>query len=123
MRRIRSKDTWPEMEVRALLRALGFPGYQLHRADLPGTPDIVYVGLRKAIQIHGCFWHGHTCPIGSREPRTNQAYWIPKLARTRARDVQQEAALVKQGWATLIVWECELENIGDLTRKLAAFME
>jgi DNA mismatch endonuclease, patch repair protein len=123
MRRIRSKDTRPEMEVRALLRALGFPGYRLHREDLPGKPDIVYVGRRKAIQIHGCFWHGHTCPVGLREPRTNQSYWLPKIARTRARDAQQLAALMEQGWATLIVWECELRNTANLVLKLAAFIE
>lgn len=66
MRRIRGKDTRPELAVRKLLRSLGFPGYRLHRKDLPGRPDVAFIGRRKAILIHGCFWHGHDCKVGRR---------------------------------------------------------
>ncbi|WP_371179667.1 hypothetical protein [Chelatococcus sp. GW1] len=60
MRAIRSKDTRPELVVRKTLRNLGFTGYRLHRRDLPGRPDIAFIGRRKAIFVHGCFWHGQT---------------------------------------------------------------
>ncbi|MWF56864.1 XcyI family restriction endonuclease [Escherichia coli] len=44
MRRIRGKNTGPELAVRGLLRALGFTGYRLHRKDLPGRPDVAFIG-------------------------------------------------------------------------------
>jgi len=122
MRRIRSKNTAPELTVRRLLRMLGFPGYRIHRADLPGKPDIVFIARKKAIQVHGCFWHGHTCREGSRKPKSNQSYWLPKIARNRARDETNAAKLASLGWSLLTVWECDLQNHEKLTESLTAFM-
>ena len=85
MRAVKSRDTSPELAVRALLRPIA-PGYRLHRGDLPGKPDVVYVSRKLAIFVHGCFWHGHDCPRGARAPKTNAAYWRAKIARNRARD-------------------------------------
>ncbi len=121
MRRIRSKDTAPELAVRRLLRALGFPGYRIHRADLPGKPDIAFIRHKRAIQVHGCFWHGHTCREGSRKPKSNLAYWLPKIERNRARDETNAAKLAAIGWSVLTVWECELQS-DQLADRLVAFM-
>ena len=74
--------------MRKLLRAIA-PGYRLHRADLPGKPDIVYGRRKLAIFVHGCFWHGHDCARGARVPRDNADYWRAKIARNRARDAAQ----------------------------------
>jgi DNA mismatch endonuclease (patch repair protein) len=122
MRRIRSKNTAPELTVRQLLRTLGFPGYRIHRADLPGKPDIVFIGRKKAIQVHGCFWHGHTCHEGARKPKSNQSYWLPKIARNKERDEQNAAKLALLGWSLLTVWECDLQSPEKLTTILTAFM-
>ncbi len=122
MRRIQGKNTRPEMVVRALLRALGHPGYRLHRGALPGKPDIAYIGRRKAIIINGCFWHGHDCKKGSRRPNTNQAYWIPKIKRNQDRDLINKAALAELGWNYLVVWECELRDVGKLSTRLREFL-
>ncbi len=123
MRRIHSKDTSPEIAVRMILRRLGFLGYRLHRKDLPGRPDIAFINKRKAIMIHGCFWHGHDCKTGLREPKSNRDYWLPKIQRTRERDIQHHAALNELGWAMLTIWECELKDMETLTAKLLSFME
>ena len=64
-----------------MLRSMA-PGYRLHRADLPGKPDIVYGPRRLAIFMHGCFWHGHDCKRGARPPKENAAYWRAKIAGT-----------------------------------------
>src|ERR1700735_5319447 len=82
MRAVKSKDTRPEMHVRRIVYALGYR-YRLHRKDLPGKPDLAFIGRRKAIFVNGCFWHGHDCPRGSRAPKTNQAYWTAKISRNR----------------------------------------
>ena len=67
MRRVKGRDTSPEMKARKLLTRLG-ARYRLHRKDLPGNPDIVLPGRKLAIFVHGCFWHGHDCARGARVP-------------------------------------------------------
>ena len=91
MRRITSKNTTPELIVRRLLFRHGFR-YRLHRADLPGNPDIVFVSQCKVIFVHGCFWHAHSCRVAHR-PRTNQGYWSLKLQRNQERDARHLVAL------------------------------
>lgn len=122
MRRIRSENTLPELAVREHLRALGHTGYRLHRKELPGKPDIVFVGKRKAILVHGCFWHGHDCKEGTRKPRSNQEYWARKIEDNRLRDESHIAELRRMGWAVLTVWECELRDAEKLRSKLHAFV-
>lgn len=122
MRRIKSRNTSPELTVRRLLRALGHTGYRLHRKDLPGKPDIAFVGRRKAIIIHGCFWHGHDCKEGVREPKSNIDYWRPKIARNRERDALHDAAMKELGWITLTLWGCELKDEEVLAKRIRRFL-
>jgi DNA mismatch endonuclease (patch repair protein) len=109
MGRIRAKDTRPEVFVRQLAHALGFR-FRLHRKDLPGTPDLVFPGRRKVIFVHGCFWHGHSCREGLRRPRSNQDYWLPKITRNQARDLEHLNKLIELGWESLVIWECEISD-------------
>jgi DNA mismatch endonuclease (patch repair protein) len=122
MERVRSEDTGPELAVRRLLREIGFTGYRLHRRDLPGKPDVAFVGRKKAILIHGCFWHGHDCPRGLRRPRSNQVYWRLKIERNQQRDTAHMAAMTAMGWRVMTVWECEI-NKEDLGQRLQDFLE
>jgi DNA mismatch endonuclease (patch repair protein) len=117
MRRVRSRDTGPERTVRKILTGLGLR-YRLHRADLPGKPDIVMARRRLAIFVHGCFWHGHDCARGARVPKQNQDYWLAKVGRNRARDSACSEALEAAGWRVSVVWECELRDLPGLTRRL-----
>jgi DNA mismatch endonuclease (patch repair protein) len=117
MRRVKGRDTSPEMKVRRLLWAMG-ARYRLHRKDLPGKPDIVLAGRRLAIFVHGCFWHGHDCARGARVPRQNRDYWEAKVSRNRARDQASRAALEAQGWRVLTLWECTLKDEAALQAEL-----
>ena len=108
MRRVRGRDTGPELAVRGILRAAGI-GYRLCGAGLPGRPDLVMKGRRVAVFVHGCFWHGHDCPRGSRKPKANAAYWTAKIERNRARDAAAHAALEAAGWRVVTVWECAMK--------------
>ena len=119
MRAVKSRDTGPERAVRVLLRAIA-PGYRLHRADLPGKPDVVYAGRKLAIFVHGCFWHGHDCARGARMPKANAAYWRAKIARNRARDTKTLAAYPLMGWRAVVVYECELKDRAALSARLVA---
>ena len=119
MRRVKSRDTTPERVVRRLLTGLGVR-YRLHRADLPGKPDIVMPGRRLALQIHGCFWHGHDCARGARVPKANRDYWLAKVGRNRARDADTIARLQALGWRVETLWECEMKDELALKARLAA---
>lgn len=123
MRRIRARDTRPELVVRKLLRQLGYSGYRLHRKELPGNPDIAFIGRRKAILVHGCFWHAHSCKVGQRKPTSNLEYWLPKISKNQQRDVLNAQRLKDLGWDVLTVWECETKDANQLTDRLAKFMD
>lgn len=109
MRAVKARDTGPELKVRAMMRALGHR-YRLDARDLPGRPDIVQRGRRKAIFVHGCFWHGHDCGRGARAPKANADYWRAKITRNRARDAAAIEALSAAGWSCLVMWECALKD-------------
>ncbi len=120
MRAVKSRDTAPEMRVRTAVSALG-ARYRLHRRDLPGAPDLAFIGRRKAIFVQGCFWHGHDCARGARVPKTNRAYWTAKIGRNVARDRKTRETYAEMGWDVLDVWECETMR-PELAPRLAAFL-
>ncbi|MFC7377134.1 very short patch repair endonuclease [Brevundimonas sp. GCM10030266] len=119
MRRVRGKDTRPELAVRRILRTAGI-GYRLGGAGLPGKPDIVMKGRRTVVFVHGCFWHGHDCPRGARQPKANADYWIAKIDRNRARDAASSDALLDAGWRVVTVWECAMKAPDFADRLLTA---
>jgi len=122
MRRIRSRDTSPEMIVRRLVHGMGFR-YRLHLAWLPGKPDLVFPGRMKIIEIRGCFWHMHKGCSESHFPKSRTSYWRPKLIRNRRRDKANEKALQAQGWDVMTLWECELKDEQSLPRRLRKFLD
>lgn len=117
MRRIRGKDTKPEMLVRSLLHRLGFR-FHLHRADLPGKPDIVLPKHRTVIFVQGCFWHRHEGCHHASTPAASQEYWLPKFRRTVERDKRNQELLYRTGWNVIVLWECELKDLQQLTAQL-----
>jgi DNA mismatch endonuclease (patch repair protein) len=121
MRAVKGKDTKPEMIVRRMAHALGYR-YRLHRKDLPGSPDLVFAGRQAVIFVHGCFWHGHDCARGSRQPKTNAEYWRAKIARNVSRDAAALKALDDLGWKTLVLWECDLKDRDALALRLRDFL-
>lgn len=120
MRAVKGENTTPELIVRRMIFAMGYR-FRLHRKDLPGKPDLVFPSKRKAIFVHGCFWHGHGCVRGARMPKTNADYWQKKIARNRVRDVANVKALKSQGWQVATVWECELKTLPQLRMRLTRF--
>ena len=122
MSRIKSKGTKPEIRVRRLLHSLGYR-YRLHRADLPGRPDLVFPSRRKVIFVNGCFWHQHPGCHQAHIPFDNRKYWLPKLTRNRARDERNVALLIEHGWDVTTVWECQLKDMAMTADRLIEFLE
>lgn len=120
MRAVKSKNTRLEMRVRRLLHRAGYR-YRLHCAYLPGKPDLVFPGRRKIILLHGCFWHGHDCRPKIR-PTSNTDYWTPKIEGNKARDVRNIAAIRREGWQVLILWECQVKDVATFMNTITAFL-
>lgn len=121
MRAVKSRNTSPELALRRLLHGAGYR-FRLHRKDLPGSPDVVLPGRKSVIFMHGCFWHGHDCARGARQPKTNAEYWRAKISRNVERDAANIAALHDAGWRVAVVWECELKDEPTLAAKLSRFL-
>lgn len=117
MRHIRSRNTAPELAVRAVLRQLRVR-YRLHKRDLPGRPDIVMSSRKIVIFVHGCFWHQHPkCPRSFR-PSSRTAYWRAKLNANVQRDAAVKSQLRALGWNVQVVWECETKKSSDLNLRV-----
>jgi DNA mismatch endonuclease (patch repair protein) len=121
MSRVRYRDTKPEMLVRRLVHGLGFR-YRLHASELPGRPDVVFRPVRKAIFVHGCFWHRHPGCSNTRWPKSKLAFWRPKLLANRRRDLRDQRRLRDLGWQFLVIWECEIRERRPLTKRLGRFL-
>lgn len=119
MSRIGSRDTGPELALRRSLFRLGLR-YRIHRRiGDAGRVDIAFVGLKIAVLIDGCFWHG--CPRHGTEPKTHSVFWKTKLDGNRSRDRRQNLALRRSGWKVLRFWEHQIEE--DLERVVAKVLQ
>ena len=114
MRRVRSRDTTPELLLRRALWAAGLR-FRTCSTTLPGKPDIVIHSKRMAIFIDGDFWHGgqwRRRRLASLDDQFRQtesrAYWLRKIRRNMDRDCRVTSALLAGGWSVARVWESEV---------------
>jgi DNA mismatch endonuclease, patch repair protein len=122
MSRIRGKHTGPELLVRRLVHGLGYR-YRLHVRNLPGTPDLAFASRKKAILVHGCFWHRHNCGMAA-TPKTRPDFWKRKFVDNVRRDKRATRGLSRMGWSTMVVWECQTSSsMTDLGRRIQEFLD
>jgi DNA mismatch endonuclease (patch repair protein) len=115
MAAVRGTHTLPELYVRKKLFAEGFR-YRLHSKELAGKPDIVLPRFRVLVFVHGCFWHGHSCPRG-RRPTSNVEFWNAKIDGNIRRDRHNQHALKAAGWSLVVIWECRLKRATEALLK------
>ena len=115
MARIRSKDTKPELALRAALREAGLAGYRKNLKGLPGAPDVAYTRWKVAVFVDGDFWHGRD--FEARRERlaagSNGAHWVAKILRNRERDARNAADLEAMGWTVLRFWGSDVMADAD----------
>lgn len=126
MSAIRARDTKPEMLIRSGLHRMGYR-FRLHEKRLPGKPDLVFPSRNAAIEVRGCFWHGHDCHL-FRWPATRGEFWREKIAANIARDVRNRVALLEADWRLAEVWECRLRGreklpVQAVLDRLAGFLD
>ena len=105
MSRIKSRGTGPEM---ALRRALWKVGLRYRVQYGRERIDIAFPNKKVAVFVDGCFWH--SCPIHGHPPKSNTAYWMPKLEKNIERDRAKDARLRQEGWDVLHFWEHEVKS-------------
>lgn len=96
--------------------------YRLHDKRLPGSPDLIFPSRKKAIFVHGCFWHQHNVCRHGHRPKAHPEYWLPKLRRNIARDELAQRQLMQLGWTSLVIWECELTEFEQVSIRLDRFL-
>ena len=122
MRRVKSRDTNPEMKLRRLVWRLGYR-YQKNRRDIIGQPDMAFIGRKRVIFLHGCFWHRHNCPLGQRSPKSRTAFWGQKFRKNIRRDARVMKELKAADWGALVIWECELRDPAKVERRIRRFLD
>lgn len=105
MRRVRSKDTKPELALRRALWTAGVRGWRCHVRSVPGTPDLCWHGRRVAVFVDSAWWHGHPSRW---TPGRHPAEWDAKIRANRARDELVNRQLIDQGWVVVRIWDFEL---------------
>lgn len=121
MRAIRAKNTKIELVVRRIVYGLGYR-YRLNSRKVIGRPDLAFISRKKAIFVHGCFWHRHPGCRLTTTPKTNPEKWQKKFAANIARDAVVQQKLQDAGWKSLVIWECEIKDQATLTERLQAFL-
>lgn len=109
MSHIRSTNTKPEEVVRKYLFSKGFR-YRKNDKRYPGKPDIVLPKYRTLVYVNGCFWHQHSGCKYATIPKSNQEYWLPKLAHNIERDEKVHQEALESGWSVIVVWECSIKR-------------
>mgnify|MGYP002862534809 CR=1 FL=1 len=109
MQNIRSTNTKMELKVRSFLHKQGFR-FRIN-TTLTGKPDIVFPGKKVAVFLDSCFFH--KCPYHYIQPKSNIAYWLPKIERNTIRAKEVNRKLRKEGWKVLRFWEHQIKNNFD----------
>ncbi|GAB5519473.1 MAG: hypothetical protein RhofKO_17240 [Rhodothermales bacterium] len=110
MARVRQKGTKPELALRRALHAMGLR-YRLQVPVLSKprrVADIVFKGLKVAVFVDGCFWHG--CPQHATWPKKNATFWREKIEANQARDADTNQRLEALGWTVIRIWAHELKT-------------
>jgi DNA mismatch endonuclease (patch repair protein) len=115
MSRVRQRGTAPELAVRAILRNLGHR-FRTNGEGLPGSPDIYSASGKRALFVHGCFWHRHPGCRATTTPARNRRFWLTKFLANVTRDNRNVRRLRRMGYRVMMVWECQLKSPPKLTR-------
>jgi len=122
MSQIKSKGTKPELIVRKLCFSKGLR-YRLNKKIYNISADLIFPKYKSVIFVHGCFWHSHDCKYGRVKPKSNAEFWNRKRGDTCIRDQRNQTKLIENDWKYLIIWECELKNLENVSFKVNNFFD
>ena len=115
MSSVKNRNTDIELAFRKALWKAGLR-YRLN-SKITGKPDLVFIGIKLAVFVDGCYWHG--CPEHGQIPKTNELFWRQKISRNIARDATINDSLAAAGWHVLRFWQHEIKrDLGGCVRRV-----
>ena len=118
MQRVKNKDSKIELSLRKILWGKGYR-YRKNVKSVYGHPDIAFIGKKIAIFCDSEFWHGYDWENRKKEFRTHQDFWVPKIERNMARDIEVNEKLKADGWAVIRFWGEEIKhNLQDCIKQI-----
>lgn len=118
MRKVKSSgNKSTEIRLISVFKENNISGWRRNYA-VKGHPDFVFLKMKIAVFVDGCFWHGHDCR--NTTPSDNKEYWDRKRQRNIQHDREVTAIFEARGWTVIRIWECELKkkNVTILLKKL-----
>lgn len=120
MKKIRSVNTEPELNLRKAISKLGYR-YRLNSEKLVGKPDLVFAKQKVVVFVDGEFWHGYQWKKKKPKIKANSEYWIAKIERNMKRDKANNKELSAMGYSVLRFWEHQIKR--DLKGCVAKVVE
>ena len=118
MRKVKSSgNKSTEIRLISVFKENNISGWRRNYA-VKGHPDFVFLKMKIAVFVDGCFWHGHDCR--NTTPSDNKESWDRKRQRNIQHDREVTAIFEARGWTVIRIWECELKkkNVTILLKKL-----
>ncbi|HMD97132.1 MAG TPA: DNA mismatch endonuclease Vsr [Terriglobia bacterium] len=112
---IRQRGSAPELVVRSILRRQKH-GFKVNAKGLPGSPDIYNPLTKRAVFVHGCFWHRHPGCLACTIPKAHRDFWLEKFRQNVDRDKRKVRQLRRLGYHVLTVWECQVKSLSKLVK-------
>jgi len=109
-----------ELALGRLLWASGLRGYR-KQWHVAGKPDFAWPGLKIAVFVDGCFWHG--CTRCKYLPRSRTDFWRSKIETNKRRDRRVSDRLRREGWRVIRVKECKVKLESTVLRISGAITE
>ena len=103
MKRVKNKDTDIELILRKALWKKGLR-YRKNVNGIYGHPDIAWKTKKIAVFIDSEFWHGYDWENRKKDFKSHQDFWVPKIERNMARDVEVTEHLENEGWIVIRFW-------------------
>ena len=111
-----------ELRLISIMKEHGIKGWR-RRRPVFGKPDFIFYGVKVAVFVDGCFWHG--CPEHYKAPQSNTEYWRSKRERNNTRDEKVSNHLEALGWKVVRIWEHELKRVtqDQVAERLASVLK
>lgn len=99
MQKVRSKNNKStELKLIQIFKENNITGWR-RNYPVKGHPDFVFLNIKTAIFVDGCFWHGHDCR--NTRPSDNAEYWRKKRERNIRHDIAVTSMFELRGWRVI----------------------
>lgn len=109
MQAVKSKGSKIEL---ALAKSLWVKGYRYRKNNnsVYGKPDLTFKSQKIAIFVDGDFWHGRNWEVRKYDHKSNQEFWLKKIAKNIERDLAVNEKLMSDGWVVLRFWGSDVKK-------------